>query len=88
MKRIRIVGIAILVLSLCIILGITAWADSSNVVTYSATADKTVVCGDKEETVTLTVGIDKTDFVVQTIELWVTVPDGWVIESVSSFCSR
>ena len=84
MKRIRIVGIAILVLSLCIILGITAWADSSNVVTYSATADKTVVCGDKEETVTLTVEIDKTDFVVQTIELWVTVPDGWVIESVTN----
>ena len=84
MKRIRIVGIAILVLSLCIILGITAWADSSNVVTYSATADKTVVCGDKEETVALTVGIDKTDFVVQTIELWVTVPDGWVIESVTN----
>ena len=84
MKRIKIVGTAILVLSLCIILGITAWANASDVLEYSVTADKTVVCGDKDETVTLTVGIDKTDFVVTSTELWVTVPDGWVIESVTN----
>ena len=84
MKRIKIVGTAILVLSLCIILGITAWANASDVLEYSVTADTTVVCGDKDKTVTLTVGIDKTDFVVTSIELWVTVPDGWVIESVTN----
>ncbi len=84
MKRIRIVGIAILVLSLCIILGITAWADSSNVVTYSATANQNVVCGDKEETVTLTVAIDKTQLTVMSIEFYIYISNNLEIVSVTN----
>ncbi len=84
MKKIKILSIAIIVLSMCVLLGLTAFAADSNAVTYSAALDKSVVCGDKAENVTLTVGIDKTDLQVTSIEFWVDLPDGWTIVSVTN----
>ena len=83
MKKIKILGISIIVLSMCVLLGITAFAGLSKNVAYSAELDNNTVCADADETVTLTVCMDAAH-AVGSVSLRVILPEGWSVVSLTN----
>lgn len=98
MKKIKKLSVVVVALTMCLLLGMVAWAvtalssstpsnsgqDVSDV-TYSATLDKPTVCYDevKDQTVTLTVKTNKA-VDMDGLTAQVTVPDGLTLKSVSN----
>ena len=84
MRKIKLLSVAIIALALIAMFSILIFAAGSDTVTCSTRLDKPAVCGDKEDVVTLTIGIDKADYVVQSIEFAVIVPEGWTVVSATN----
>ena len=83
MKKIKIVGIAILALAICALLGITAFA-SDNQITYTADLSTSVVCGDKDAEVIVRVGFDRSEVLVSGVQFVVTASEDLGIEGAAN----
>ncbi len=83
MKNIKKISIAAVVLAICAVLGITAWAAGTSGVSYNASFDNSSVCVNQKETVTLTVELDSA-IPVFMVSAKIDLPQGFTVVSVEN----
>lgn len=86
MKRTVKLSAAIIVLAMCMLLSITAWAANEDSATDAYTAafeDSTLCVSDKDQTVVLTVKAAE-KITMDSLTAQVVVPDGWTITAIAN----
>lgn len=83
MKNIKKLGIVAIVLAICAVLGITAWAAGTSGVDYVTSLDNSSVCVGQKNTVTLTVELES-ELPVFMVSAKIDLPEGFTVESVEN----
>lgn len=80
MNKIKKLGIVVIALAMCLLLGVTAWAVDADEVMITAIANQEVFCQTGEpQKVTVTIAVNQ-EIELISLDAIVTAPEGWEVE--------